>query len=82
MDEKQILRDDFILQGPSNPIELHELIFVIPQHNISYLEELLLQRSNPLDPLYQEWYIIIDKITYILLYIGLSISYIYFNFII
>ena len=53
--EKQIPRDTFRQLSRADPAAKHELVFAIPQKNLLLIESILMERSSPGNPLYQQW---------------------------
>ena len=53
---QHIPRHDFIQGNGSNADAKHELIFAIQQRNLVELDKLLLERSTPGNPFYQQWF--------------------------
>ena len=53
--EKRKGRDSFVQKARSDSEMIHQLVFAIQQKNVLKLETLLLERSIPGNPLYQQW---------------------------
>lgn len=51
----RIPRDTVIRKARSSVREAHELIFAIQQRNLPLLDKILLERSTPGNPKYQQW---------------------------
>lgn len=52
---KSISRNDFIKMEASHPDTLHKLVFAVKQSNLIEADALLMERSTPGSPRYQEW---------------------------
>jgi hypothetical protein len=53
--ESMLHRDDFERLHRSSPTLLHEVVIAIHQRNLDVLEEMVLDRSTPGSPRYQQW---------------------------
>lgn len=48
-------RPNFSKRKQSSPDTVHELVFAVQQRNLQHLEQVLIDRSSPGGPLYQQW---------------------------
>jgi subtilase family serine protease len=53
--EEQIIRNDFFCVNRSNRMEFHEVVIAIQQKNLPLIQQMVLDRANPLNPSYQQW---------------------------
>ena len=53
--ETQIPRDTFRQVSRADATAKHELVFAVPQMNLSLIESMLMERSSPDNALYQQW---------------------------
>ena len=53
--EKMRHRHSYLMKGKVAQNHLHEVVFHIKQLNLSYLQQVVSERSSPGDPMYQEW---------------------------
>ena len=53
--DEQKYRPTFVKNNRADPDELHNVTIAVQQNNLDKVQEMLLDRSNPDSPLYQQW---------------------------
>jgi len=53
--ESRLHRETFVQLAESDTSVVHELVFAVQQLNLDKLEEMVLERSTPGNPLYRQW---------------------------